>query len=129
MKLNIVLLALFTLVIFGCKTERKAEIRFCADIRANNPCIGEDSIFPHGARVWAQLLLYPGFKETDITANLYGFENGEKVLIEGKKHEIKQGQTIIMDIMVLNSCGNYVVEFIDDKGNILAEKSLEILER
>jgi len=127
MKLNIVLLALFTLVIFGCKTGRKAEIRFCADIRADNPCIGEDSIFLHGANVWTQLLLYPGFKETDITGNIYGFENGEKVLIEGKKYEIKQGETIIMDMMVLNNCGNYVVEFIDDKGNILAEKSLEIL--
>lgn len=126
MKINIILVALFTLVIFGCKTERKVEIRFCADIRADNPCIGEDTIFPHG-NVWVQLLLYPGFKGTDITANLYGFENGEKVLIEGKKHEIIQGEIIIMDMMALNSCGNYLVEFIDDKGNILAEKNLEIL--
>jgi len=126
MKLNIVLLALFTLVIFGCKTERKAEIRFCADIRANNPCIGEDSVFRHGTHVWAQLLLYPGFKGTDITANIYIFENGEKVLINNKKFEIKQGETIIMDMMFFSSCGNYAVEFIDDKGNILAEKNLEL---
>ncbi len=126
MKLNIVLLALFTLVIFGCKTERKVEIRFCADIRANNPCIGEDSVFYHGTNVWAQLLLYPGFKGTEITGNIYFFENEEKVLIEGKKYEIKQGKTIIMDMMFFYSCGNYVVEFIDDKGNILAEKNLEL---
>lgn len=126
MKLNIVLLILFTLIIFGCKTERKTEIRFCADIRADNPCIGEDSVFQHGANVWAQLLLYPGFKETDITANIYGFENGEKILIEGKKHEIEQGETIIMDMMFFNTCGNYVVEFLDDKGNIIAKKNLEL---
>lgn len=125
MKLNIVLLALFTLVIFGCKTGRKAEIRFCADIRANNPCIGEDSVFLHGSNVWAQLLLYPGFKGTDITANLYGFENGEKVLFGDKKYEVEKGETIIMDMMYFNGCGNYVVEFIDDKGNILAKKNLE----
>jgi len=29
-------------------------------------------------------------------------------------------------MMFFSSCGNYAVEFIDDKGNILAEKNLEL---
>lgn len=127
MKSYIILLTLVLSVFLGCERERKAEVRFCADIRPDNPCIGEDSIFRHG-NVWAQLLLEPGFKGTDITARLYSLDttSGEKVLIEDKELELDKDQIIVMEMMFLNTCGNYMVEYMDDQGNLLAQKNLEI---
>jgi hypothetical protein len=126
MKPNMLIPVLALLIITGCQAEEnQAEIRFCADIRSDNPCIGEDSIFRHG-NVWAQLLIPPGFKEKDIKVNLYAVSEGERSLIGDREYELDADQVILMDLMFFNTCGNYLVEFVDGKGNLVSERNLEI---
>ena len=103
-----------------------AHIRFCADIRAQDPCIGEDTVFMKGYNVWAQLLLSPDFEDSFVTGNLYGYEDGKRVFIEAKQHELSKGQTIIMEAMFFNMEGKFEVEFLDSKGKLLDKKGFEV---
>ena len=120
------MLALVSVAVTACQEKQLAEIRFCADVRPNNPCVGEDTVFLHGTNVWAQLLLKPGFDGTSVTGNFYGYENGKRVFIEGKEHELNENQSIIMEALFINLCGNYEVEFVDSNGNLLAKGGFEI---
>jgi hypothetical protein len=92
MRKKILLLAILAISLFSCQSEKMAQIRFCADIRAQDPCIGEDTVFMKGYNVWAQLLLSPGFEDSYVTGNLYGYENDKRVFIEAKQHELNKGQ-------------------------------------
>jgi hypothetical protein len=126
MRKNLLLLAMLAMAVFGClKNEKQAELRFCADILPNEPCAGEDTIFLRG-RVWAQLLLEPGFKDTAVIGKLYGFQDGERVFIESKVHQLDEDEKVIMEILTLNASGNFEVEFCDTRGNLLARKGFEV---
>jgi hypothetical protein len=126
MNKKILLLALLAISVFSCQSDQMAQIRFCADIRAEDPCIGEDTVFLKGYNVWAQLLLSPRFNDTSVTGNLYGYEDGKRVFIGSTKHEISEGQSIVMESMFFNMEGKFEVEFLDTKGNLLAKKGFEV---
>ncbi|MFO7922281.1 MAG: hypothetical protein R6U58_01140 [Bacteroidales bacterium] len=126
MKKLLLILAVLTFAVAGCQEEKPAAVRFCADIRPNNPCIGEDTVFLHGTNVWAQLLLNPEFDGTSVTGNLYGYQDGKRVFIESKVHELSEGQEIVMEAIFLNNCGEFEVEFLDSRGNLLAKGGFEI---
>lgn len=126
MKIRILLLALSLLTLTGCRDEKLAEIRFCADIRPHDPCIGEDTVFLHGSMVWAQLLLSPEFHDTAVTGNIYGLQEGKRSFLGTKVHELSEGQTIVMEAISLNECGNYEVEFLDSRGMLLARGVFEV---
>ena len=126
MNKKLLILVLLAITATGCQENKQAQIRFCADIRANNPCTGEDTIFMKGLNVSAQLLIDPSFEDTENTGNLYGYQNGERVFIEGNKHELNEGQTIVMEAMFFNMEGKFEVEFLDSKGNVLDKKGFEI---
>lgn len=126
MRKKLIILALLAIAVTGCQEEKQAQIRLCADIRANDPCIGEDTVFMKGYNVWAQLIMDPSFEDTEVTGNLYGYQDGERVFIEGKRHELDEGQTIVMDAMFFNMEGKFEVEFVDSKGNLLDKKGFEI---
>lgn len=112
----------------GCqKNQNFVELRFCADVVASNPCVGEDTIFLRGTDVWAQLLLKPGFKDTAVVGKFYGYQNGEWVFIESKVHVLDEGQQIVMEPLFLNLCGNFAVEFYDSRGSLLVKRRFEIL--
>ena len=128
MRKGLLLLAVIAMAAFGCQKEEKlANIRFCADVLPSAPCVGEDTVFIRGTDVWAQLLLKPGFKDTAVIGKFYGFQNGERVFIESKVHELEEYEKIVMEPLFLNICGNFVVEFYDTKGKLLARKGFEIL--
>jgi hypothetical protein len=126
MRKKLLFLSILVLSLSGCQGEETAQIRFCADIRAAEPCIGEDTVFLKGYNVWAQLLLSPGFNDTAVTGNLYGYEDGKRVFIGSTRHEISKGQTIVMESMFFNMEGEFEVEFIDSKGKLLAKKGFEV---
>ena len=126
MRKKLLLLTILAISLSSCQSEKMAQIRFCADIRAQEPCIGEDTVFMKGYNVWAQLLLNPGFDDSFVTGNLYGYENGKRVFIEAKQHELNKGQTIIMEAMFFNMEGKFEVEFLDSKGNLLDKKGFEV---
>jgi hypothetical protein len=123
---KILFLSVLAISIFSCQNEKMAQIRFCADIRGDNPCIGEDTVFLKGYNVWAQLLLSPRFKDTAVTGNLYGYENGKRVFIGTTTHELSEGQSIVMEAMFFHMEGKFEVEFLDSKGNLLDKKGFEI---
>ncbi len=127
---NVVLFLLpviLTITGSGCQEEKKlAEIRFCADIMANDPCVGEDFVFMQGSIVWAQLMLKSGFSDTLVTGNLYGYQNGKRQFIESTVHKISEDQSIVMEPMFFNTNGDFEVEFVGSKGNLLDKKGLEI---
>ncbi len=128
MRKGLLLLAVIAMAAFSCrKDEKLVELRFCADVISSNPCVGEDTVFIRGTDVWAQLLLKPGFKDTAVIGKFYGFQNGERVFIESKVHELEEYEKIVMEPLFLNICGNFVVEFYDTKGKLLARKGFEIL--
>jgi hypothetical protein len=126
MRTGLLILALTALTITGCRDEKLAYIRFCSDIRANDPCIGEDTVFVKGYNVWAQLVLSPRFNDTVVTGKLYGYQDGKRVHIESVRHEIVEGQQIVMESMFFNMEGKFEVEFIGSKGNLLDKKGFEI---
>jgi hypothetical protein len=126
MKNKILFLLLIAFAATNCQDKKQVELRFCADVRPHEICIGEDSVFMQGRNVWAQLLLSDGFAEKTVTGNLYGFEDGKRVFIGATEHNIDEGQIIIMESMFFNSKGKFEVEFIDSKGNLLDKKGLEI---
>ncbi|MFP4366022.1 MAG: hypothetical protein ACLFQA_02900 [Bacteroidales bacterium] len=119
-------LALLTMVVLSCKEEKPAEIRLCSDIRPANPCIGEDSVFIQGKNVWAQLWLGRNFDDTAVIANLYGYQDGQRIFIESIEHEIDQGQEVVMESLFFNNKGKFEVEFRGSKGNLLDKKGFEI---
>ena len=127
-KMRKIFLLLVILAVAGsaCQEEKIAEARFCTDIRPHNPCIGEDNVFLHGTNVWAQLLLKPGFDDTSVTGNLYGYQDGKRIFIESKVHDLGKDQTIIMEQIFLNICGEFEVEWTDSRGNLLAKGEFEI---
>lgn len=128
MRKCLLLLAVIAMAAFGCQKEEKlVELRFCADVLPSDPCVGEDTVFIRGTDVWAQLLLMPGFKDTAVIGKFYGFQNGERVFIESKVHDIEEYEKIVMEPLFLNICGNFVVEFYDTRGKLLARKGFEIL--
>ncbi|MEX2372048.1 MAG: hypothetical protein WD578_13680 [Bacteroidales bacterium] len=127
MKKIFLFMAVITMVVAGCGEDKLAELKFCSDIRPDEPCIGEDTIFMQGTNVWAQLYLKPGFTDSIVTGILYGYEDGKRVLIESIKHEIGEGQQVIMEAMFFNSKGNFEVEFSDSNGNLLDKRGFEIL--
>jgi hypothetical protein len=128
MRRSFLLLVIITMAAFSCQNNaNKAELRFCADILPTQPCVGMDTVFLRGTDVWAQLLLKPGFKDTAVIGDFYGFQNGEWVFVERKVHVLDKGQEIVMEAIFLNLCGNFKVEFYDTKGNLLAKKGFEIL--
>jgi hypothetical protein len=126
MRKNLLLFAIIAMAAFGCMDKEPARLRFCADILPSEPCVGEDTMFIKGTDVWAQLLLSPGFEDTAVIGNFYGFQNGERVFIESKVVELSEGQRIVMEALFLNICGNFEVEFLDTRGNLLAKKGFEI---
>lgn len=119
-------MVLFSALVFGCREEKLAELRFCADVRPDNPCFGEDTEFVRNTNVWAQLLLKEGFRDTAVVGKLYGLKDGEWEFIETKVHRLDQGQTIVMEAIFLNLCGNFMVEFYDTGEKLLARKEFEI---
>ncbi len=121
-----IILAFFTIAFSACNEEKIAEIRFCSDIRANDPCIGEDTVFIKGTNIWAQLWFKPGFEDSLVTGSLYGYEDGRRVFIESMVHQVSEGQQVIMEAMFFNSSGNFEVEFTDSKGNLLDKKGFEV---
>jgi hypothetical protein len=123
---KLLFLAVLAISLFSCQNEQMAQIRFCADIRAEDPCIGEDTVFMKGYNVWAQLLLSPDFDDTAVTGNLYGYENGNRVFIGSTTHKLSKGQTIVMESMFFNMEGEFEVEFLDSKGKLLAKKGFEV---
>lgn len=106
----------------GCKEDKKAVIRFCADVVAQNPCVGEDTVFNQGTKVWAQLFLPDTYADTAVVGNLYGYPDGFKVFIETKVHHLDKGQKIVMEPIFSGHCGKFEVEFLDTKGNLLDAK-------
>ncbi len=126
MKKLFLLLALASAVFTGCKEEPLATARFCADISPQNPCVGEDNVFIQGTNVWAQLLLSPRFDDTKVTGNFYGYQDGQRIFIESKVHELDPGQTIIMEQLFINLCGDFEIEWLDSQGNLLAKGEFEI---
>jgi hypothetical protein len=123
---RILFFSLLAISILSCQSEKMSQIRFCADIRAEDPCIGEDTVFMKGYNVWAQLLLSPRFDDTSVTGNLYGYENGKRVFIGSTTHELSEGQSIVMESMFFNMEGKFEVEFLDSKGNLLDKKGFEV---
>ncbi len=126
MRRLLILLALAAAVTTGCKEEQLAKVRFCADISPQNPCVGEDNVFIQGTNVWAHLLLNPRFDDTTVTGNLYGYQDEKRIFIESKVHELDPGQTIIMEQLFINLCGDFEIEWLDSKGNLLAKGEFEI---
>jgi hypothetical protein len=128
MRNNILFLAIVAMIVIGCQRDEKlAELRFCADISSQQPCIGEDTIFIRGTDVWAQLLLKPGFTDTAVIGKFYGYQNGERVFIEQIVHTIVKGETIVMEALFLNICGSFEVEFYDTRGNLLDRKGFQLI--
>jgi len=126
MKKQLLILSIIAAGLLGCQNGKMAELRFCADVRLEDPCYGEDIVFIQGTNVWAQLLLSPKFEDTAVTANFYGFQDGKRVFIESKVHELDEGQDIVMEALFINLCGDYEVEFLDTRGNLLAKGGFEI---
>lgn len=126
MKKQLLILSIIAMGAFGCQGEKLAELRFCADVRLEDPCYGEDTVFIHGTNVWAHLLLSPKFQDTVVIGNFYGFQDGKRIFIESKVHDLDEGQDIIMEALFINLCGDYEVEFLDTKGNLLAKGGFEI---
>jgi hypothetical protein len=128
MRKNILILALISMAFFCCqRNEKMAELRFCADIIPSQPCVGEDTVFIRGTDVWAQLLLKPGFQDTAVIGDFYGWQNGERVFIERKVHPLDKDERIVMEALFLNICGNFEVEFYDTQGNLLAKGRFQIV--
>jgi hypothetical protein len=123
---KLLILILLAIAATGCQDNKLAHIRFCADIRANNPCIGEDTVFLKGRNVWTQLIIDPSFEDKEITGNLYGYQDGERVFVSGKKHELDEGQTIVMEPIFFGIEGKFEMELLDSKGNLLDKKGFEI---
>lgn len=128
MKRSLLLLAIFAMAVSGCiKHPEVAELRFCADVIPSQPCVGEDTVFIRGTDVWAQLLLKPGFNDTAVIGDFYGWQNGERVFIERKVHPLDKDERLVMEALFLNICGNFEVEFYDTKGNLLAKGRFQIV--
>jgi hypothetical protein len=127
MKKTFLLLAIAVMIVSGCQKNQMAEIRFCADVIPSQPCFGEDTVFVRGTDVWAQLLLKPGFQDTAVIGDFYGWQNGERVFIEKKVHPLDKDEKIVMEALFLNICGNFEVEFYDTKGNLLAKGRFQII--
>ncbi len=124
---NIILILAFTAItVSGCDEKKVAEIKFCTDIRAHEPCIGEDTLFILGTNIWAQLWLEPGFKGKMVTGSLYGFDEGKRIFIESLDYEISEGQQVIMETLTIAVSGNYEVQFTDSKGMLLDKKRFEV---
>ncbi len=119
-------LVLFLSCYTGCREKVPPIIRFCSDISPEYPCIGEDSVFISGSYVWVQLLLNPGYKDTLVTGNLYGYQEGERIFIGSKDHILSTDQTIVMEALFLNLSGYYEVDFLDSRGRLLASGKFEI---
>ncbi|TVR71221.1 MAG: hypothetical protein EA408_09460 [Marinilabiliales bacterium] len=126
MKKIFLLLAIAAATFTGCKDEPLAHARFCADISPQNPCVGEDNVFIQGTNVWAHLILSPRFNDTAVTANFYGYQNGQRIFIESIHHELDPGQTLVMEQLFINLCGDFEIEWKDSKGNLLAKGEFEI---
>ena len=128
--IKVVLLLLpviFAITGSGCQEEKAlAEIRLCADISANDPCVGEDSLFLFGTNVWVQLWLEPGFNDTVVTGNIYKYQNGQRIFEESITRKVKEGQMVVMEQLFFNKYGDFEVEFLDGKGNLLDKKEFEI---
>ena len=128
MKRCFLLLSIVAIIVSGCqKNPKMAELRFCADVIPSQPCVGEDTVFIRGTDVWAQLLLKPGFQDTAVIGDFYGWQNGERVFIERKVHPLDKDERIVMEALFLNICGNFEVEFYDSKGNLLAKGRFQIV--
>lgn len=110
----------------GCQERELARIRLCSDIRPEEPCVGEDTVFMQGTNVWAQLWLRPGFDGSSVTAHLYGYQEGQRIFIESIVHELSQNQEVVMEPLFFNSRGNFEVEFRDSRGKLLDKKGFEI---
>ena len=124
---NLLLLSALTVILAsGCKENKKAELRFCADVVAQNPCVGEDTVFNLGTKVWAQLFLPEGYADTAVVGNLFGYPEGFKVFIETKVHTLSKGQTIVMEPIFSIRCGKFEVEFLDTQGNLLDSRLFRI---
>lgn len=128
MKRNVFVLVILSIAVICCqKNEKLAELRFCADILASEPCVGQDTIFPRGTDVWAQLLLSEEYRDTAVIGNLYGYQSDKWVFIEKIVHPLDENERIVMEALFLNLCGNFKVEFFDTKGNLLAKNGFQIL--
>jgi hypothetical protein len=126
MKKALFFMAVLALALYACQEKKLAEIRFCSDIRANDPCIGEDSVFLRGTNVWAQLWFASGFSDTVVTASLFGYQDGQRILIESMVYEINEGQQVLMESLFFDSSGHFEVEFRGSGGNLLDQKGFEI---
>jgi hypothetical protein len=128
MKRRFLFVAIIVMAVLSCqKSPKMAELRFCADVIPSQPCVGEDTVFIRGTDVWAQLLLKPGFSDTAVIGDFYGWQKGERKFIERKVHPLDKDEKIVMEALFLNICGNFEVEFWDTKGNLLAKKRFQII--
>lgn len=123
---KIIFVAIVFMALAGCQERKLAEIRFCADITLEEPCMGEDTVFLQGTNVWAQLWLRAGFDDTSVTAHLYGYQDGQRIFIESIVHELSENQQVVMESLFFNNKGNFEVEFRDSRGRLLDKKGFEI---
>jgi hypothetical protein len=110
----------------SCQERSPAEIIFCRDIRADQPCIGQDSVFMRNTSMWAQLWLSPGFSDTVITATLSSGKDDQNKVIEHMTYRLHEGQQVVMETFFFDSGGHYELEFRDSRGKLLDRKGFEI---
>lgn len=128
MKRSLFFFAVVALVWFGCRENDKSEvqIRFCSDISAKEPCMGEDTVFLKGVHVWVQVFLPPSYKDSAVVEDLYGYPEGYKAFIETKVHKLNQGQVVVMEPIFSADCQKFEVEVKDTKGKLLVSKTFRI---
>jgi hypothetical protein len=121
MKRSFFCILLAAMTWYGCQEMNKSDvqIRFCADISAKEPCMGEDTVFLKGVHVWVQVFLPPTYKDTAVVEELYGYPEGFKAFIETKVHKLNQGQAVVMEPIFSSDCQKFEVEVKDTKGKLL----------
>ena len=127
-----ILLLLATITILACSPNNQYKLSFCEAIE-QQVCVGEDSVFAFGTRVFVQFSAPKPFPQDTIVGKVYGILTepaGERFMVAQREFLIGEDQSLIEHYIPFedfNSIGKYEIEFSDKAGSVLTTGKMRIL--
>lgn len=130
MKLILLLLGLMSLL-FSCSPEPDITIQFCESLDQNDQCSVDRNQFKLGEKVFVRCESEAPFVARKIIGKIYRLEKDRQIPLSSKEFNLTPGNTYITQNIPFHefgyeALGNFLVEFVDDKNQLLAKREITI---
>ncbi len=115
------------LIMISCTSQREYTLNFCTSLNKGIECEPSLTSFNVGDRVFVLFECNQPFIEKKVTGKFYYIEQNKKIELGSQGWTINPGDSYAYDYVDFTQPGKYEFEFLNDKGEILASKKLEVI--